>query len=97
MTINTKIAIQGIVGSYHHQVAVNHFGENANILACDSFQKVVDAINKNEAEYGVMAIENSIAGSILPNYGLIDDNHLTIVAEEYLNIKHFFLGLKGGT
>ena len=97
MTINTKIAIQGIVGSYHHQVAVNHFGENANILACDSFQKVVDAINKNEAEYGVMAIENSIAGSILPNYGLIDDNHLTIVAEEYLNIKHFFLGLKGQT
>lgn len=99
MTANKtiKIAIQGIVGSYHHQVALNHFGDDANIMACDSFQKVVDALNKNQAEYGVLAIENSIAGSILPNYALIDDNHLSIVAEEYLNIKHYFMGIKGQT
>lgn len=89
------IAVQGIVGSYHHQVAINHFGKNANILACDSFQKVADALNNNKASFGILAIENSIAGAILPNYALINDNHFKIVAEEYLNIKHFLYGNQG--
>jgi len=95
MTIinNIKVAIQGIRGSYHHQVALDYFGQNIDPLACDSFQKVADAIINDEVDFGIMAIENSIAGSILPNYALIDNNKLSIVAEYYLNIVHCFMGL----
>jgi prephenate dehydratase len=90
-----KVAIQGIQGSYHHQVALDHFGADFEILPCDSFQKVIDAVRNDRVEFGVMAIENSIAGSILPNYALIDENPLAIVGEYYLKIKHYVIGIKG--
>jgi prephenate dehydratase len=89
------VAIQGIQGSYHHQVALDHFGADFEILPCDSFQKVVDAVCNDRVEFGIMAIENSIAGSILPNYALIDENPLAIVGEYYLKIKHYVIGIKG--
>lgn len=83
-----KIAIQGIKGSYHHQVATEFFDDKIQLDECLSFDKLVDSLNNGVSEFGVMAIENSIAGSIIPNYSLIDKNNLYIIGEYYININH---------
>lgn len=82
------VAIQGYEGSFH-QVAANHFFENnAEVICCDTFREVVKkASNKKESDGGVMAIENSIAGSILPNYNLLQKSKLKIAGEVYLHIR----------
>ncbi len=60
-----------------------------------SFDILVDSLLNNTADLGVMALENTIAGSIIPNYALIDNNNLHIAGEEYLNIHHHLMALKG--
>ena len=88
-----KIAIQGILGSNHYIVAQNYFGSSLQIQECLSFDAVVNSIMSGNSEVGIMAIENTIAGSIIPNYALIDQNSLQITGEYYLNIHHHLLGL----
>ncbi|WP_373522367.1 prephenate dehydratase [Aquiflexum sp.] len=90
-----KIAIQGIPGSFHHQVALNVFGADAEILGFRIFEEVAKSVSKGEADFGVLAIENSIAGAILPNYELIDRYNLLINDEYYLPISHNLMGLPG--
>lgn len=90
-----KIAIQGISGSFHHQVAIQNFGEEVEILNFDTFESVAKAVAQGLADFGVMAIENSIAGAILPNYELIDRYELNIRDEYYLPIAHQFMALRG--
>ena len=85
---NLKVAIQGIKGSNHHQVAKDFFGNGIDLVECFSFDKVVQHIIEGNADIGVMAIENSIAGSIIPNYNLVYHNNLHIIGEYYLNIHH---------
>ena len=72
------VAIQGTEGSFHYQAAQDYFGSGIDILECRSFDAVVKALLAGQAQTGVMAIENSIAGAILPNYALIDRNNLYI-------------------
>ena len=62
------VAIQGTEGSFHYQAAQDYFGSGIDILECRSFDAVVKALLAGQAQTGVMAIENSIAGAILPNY-----------------------------
>ena len=83
-----KVAIQGIKGSFHHLVALNYFGPNVDIIDCNTFQEIIDKLNQKEVERGVMALENSIAGSILPNYALIDDSNMHIIGEYNFSIDH---------
>ncbi|NIJ44326.1 prephenate dehydratase [Wenyingzhuangia heitensis] len=90
-----KIAIQGIKGSYHHIVAENYFGEAIELAECMTFAEMPDKVINGEVDFAVMAIENSIAGAILPNYALIDEADLAIVGEYYLEINHNLMGLKG--
>ena len=90
-----RIAIQGIKGSNHHQVARDYFGEGIELIECLSFHGLVDQLLENKADKGVMAIENSIAGSIIPNYALIFQKNLHIIGEYYLNIHHNLMVLKG--
>ncbi len=90
-----KIAIQGVPGSFHHQVALLNFGEQAEILPFNTFEPVAKSVSTGEADFGVMAIENSIAGAILPNYDLIDRYELQIRDEYYLPIAHQFMALPG--
>lgn len=91
-----KVAIQGIQGSYHHQVATVLF-KNPELIECSTFDQLTTAVSNNSAGTGIMAIGNSIAGSILPNYGLLNKNRLHIVGEYYLNIEHQLMALKGQT
>lgn len=89
------IAIQGIKGSFHHEVAQLYFNDKAEVVECMSFDSTVDSLLKGDTDYIVMALENSIAGSIIPNYALIDTHNLRIIGEHYLDIQHNLLVLSG--
>ena len=93
--MNNKIAIQGIKGSFHHQVAQEYFQDNVLVDECLSFEELVTSLLLGNSEQAVMAIENSIAGPIIPNYALIDKNNLHIIGEHYLNINQNLMALKG--
>jgi prephenate dehydratase len=93
--MEVKVAIQGIKGSFHHQVAQEYFGEKVEVDECLSFDELVDSILSGKTEQAVMAIENSIAGPIIPNYALIDKNNLHIIGEHYLRIHQNLMALEG--
>lgn len=93
--MTTKIAIQGIKGSFHHQVVKEYFSENVEIDECLSFDELIDSLLSGKTDQAVMAIENSIAGPIIPNYALIDKNNLHIIGEHYLSIHQNLMALKG--
>lgn len=93
--METKIAIQGIVGSFHHQVAQEYYGQDVVVDECLSFDELVDSLLLGKSSQAVMAIENSIAGPIIPNYALIDKNDLHIIGEHYLRIHQNLMALKG--
>jgi prephenate dehydratase len=92
-----KIAIQGVRGSFHHIVSHKFFKEEPELLECDSFDLMVKKLNQGECDGAVMALENSIAGSILPNHALIDSNDLLIQGERYLDIQMNMMALPGQT
>ena len=89
------IAIQGIKGSFHHQVAQEYFQENVRVDECLSFEALVDSMVNNVSQQAVMVIENSIVGAIIPNYALIDKNNLHIIGEYYLDIIQNLMVLNG--
>lgn len=89
------IGIQGAQGSFHHLVAQEYYGEHVEVLEFMSFRELVNSLVKEECDEAVMAIENSIAGSILPNYALIDENNLKIVGEHYIPINMNLMALPG--
>ncbi len=87
-----KVSIQGYEGSFHQVAAQQFFGKSVEVIPCATFREVVKiAGNKKESDGGVMAIENSIAGSILPNYSLLQKSNLKIIGEIYLPIKQQLL------
>lgn len=88
------IAIQGAQGSNHHKVALDFYGADILLDECMSFDAVVNSILTEKSDFGIMALENTIAGSIIPNYALIDSNNLDIIGEEYLNIHHHLMALE---
>lgn len=93
--METTIAIQGIRGSFHHQVALDYFDTSSQIDECLSFQSLVESLTSGRSDKAVMAIENSIAGSIIPNYALIDKYNLQISGEHYLDIHQNLMALEG--
>ncbi|WP_298063880.1 prephenate dehydratase [uncultured Rikenella sp.] len=88
-----RVAIQGYEGCFHHIAAEGYFGEEIRIVPCATFRGVVKALEEGSADRALMAIENSIAGSILPNYGLLQDRRLRVVGEIYLQIRQNLLVL----
>lgn len=90
--MNTKVSIQGYEGSFHQEAARQFFGKKVEVIPCASFREVIKiASSKKDSDGGVMAIENSIAGSILPNYNLLQKSNLRVVGEVYLPIKQNLL------
>ncbi len=90
-----QVAIQGIATSFHEMAAITHFREPIDTIECLSFHALCEALKNDRADYAVMAIENSIAGSILPNYFLLQEYHFSIVGELYLPIHMHLLALPG--
>jgi len=90
--MSTRVSIQGYEGSFHQVAAQQFFGSDVEVIPCATFREVIRvAASKKESDGGVMAIENSIAGSILPNYNLLQKSNLRIVGEIYLQIRQHLL------
>jgi prephenate dehydratase len=87
------VAIQGVKGSFHHIVSQHYFDETILVNDCMTFDAVIDSVLNGKSDAAIMAIENSIAGSIIPNYALIDAHDLHIVGEHYLDIQHHLMAL----
>ena len=96
--MSLKIAIQGIESSFHDMAVKKMFpNDEIELVMCNSFEKVTASINNLNADFGVLAIENTIAGSILPNYNLIDTSNLIIIDEVFLNIQMYIMALETDT
>lgn len=94
--MNKKVSIQGFEGSFHQVAARQFFGNDVEIICCSTFREVIKiASDKTLSTGGVMAIENSLAGSILPNYNLLQKSQLKIVGEIYLRINQNLLINRG--
>lgn len=92
--INT-VAIQGIRGSFHHIVSTQFFNHSVGVIECSTFDILAESLANKQCDAAIMALENSIAGSIIPNYALIDKYGFHIVGEHYLDIQHNLMVLKG--
>lgn len=93
-----KVSIQGYEGCFHQVAARQFFGKDVEVITCPNFRDVVKiAASKKESDGGVMAIENSIAGSILPNYNLLQKSKLKVVGEVYLHIAQNLMVNRGVT
>jgi prephenate dehydratase len=90
----TKVAIQGIATSFHEIAAQTYFGK-VEAVECLSFHQLCETLKQGKCDYAVMAIENTIAGSILPNYFLLQEYHFSVVGEVYLPIHMHLLALPG--
>ncbi len=90
-----RVAIQGIKGSFHHAVSQEYFSDNIHVNECLTFDELVNSLLNKDSDLAIMAIENSIAGSIIPNYALIDQHHLHIIGEHYLDVQHNLMALEG--
>ncbi len=90
-----KVAIQGVQASFHHEAARNYFGQQVPVVECSTFRALCEALKSGEATMALMAIENTIAGSILPNYALLKEYHLKICGEVYLPIRMNLMALPG--
>jgi prephenate dehydratase len=91
------VAIQGIATSFHEVAAMTFFAgaQRIDTVECLSFHELCESLDKGVSNYAVMAIENSIAGSILPNYFLLQSYHFSIIGELYLPIHMHLLALPG--
>jgi len=89
------IAIQGFEGSFHQVAARQYFGAEHALATCATFGQVVRHVVGGTADYGLMAIENSLAGSILPNYALLQKNDVEVIGEVYLHIRQHLMALPG--
>ena len=90
-----RIAIQGIATSFHEVAAMTYFTEPIETVECLSFHALCESLKDGKSDFAVMAIENSIAGSILPNYFLLQEYHFSIIGEVYLPIHMHLLALPG--
>jgi prephenate dehydratase len=90
-----RVAIQGIRASFHEEAAFKFFGKDIQTIECNSFKQTCESLANNEADYVIMAIENSIAGSLLPNYTLIREYNFAITGEVYLPIQLHLMALPG--
>lgn len=95
MKKSARVAIQGIKASFHEEAAFKFFGKDIQTIECNSFKQTCESLEAKECDYVVMAIENSIAGSLLPNYTLIREYNFAVVGEVYLAIQLHLMALPG--
>ncbi len=93
--MSKRIAIQGFEGCFHQIAAENYFGKAITIDPCVSFGQVVHRVVSEESDLGLMAIENSTAGTILQNYDLLQRSSLYIIGEIYLRIRQHLIMMPG--
>lgn len=90
-----KVAIQGVKGAFHDIVASEYFTSPIEIVECSTFQELCNKLKNDECDTAVMAIENTLAGSILPNFTLLEEHGFYVVGEVYLRIKMNLMAIPG--
>lgn len=95
---NKRVTIQGVAGCYHDAAARLYFdGEEITTLPCDSFPEMFEVLENDSSLLGILAIENTIAGSLLQNHELLRKSHLKIIGEFKMRISHTLAALPGQT
>lgn len=90
-----KVAFQGIRGAYSEMALHDHFGRTVETVGCDAFDDVFDRVNSGAVTYGLIPVENTIAGTVVENYDLLFANDVLVIAEVYLPIRHTLMARKG--
>lgn len=88
--IMKKVAIQGVHGSYHDIAAHQYFEEEIELICCSTFEQIFEEIDKDSSVFGILAIENTIAGSLLHNHDLLKSSSTEVIGEYKLRISHCF-------
>ena len=96
-SMRKKVAIQGVRGAFHQEAARDFFGTDIEIVECITFTELIESIECGNASFGIMAVENSLVGGILPNYALIRESTLTVIGEVYLRIVQNLMALPNQT
>lgn len=92
-----KVTIQGIAGSFHDIATRAYFGNDVEIVECPTFREQFNAMKKDPSLCGVVAIENTVAGSILSNYSLLRESEMRVVGEVKMHIAQNLAAPKGVT
>jgi prephenate dehydratase len=90
-----KVSIQGMKGSFHNEAALKVLGKDIELVECHTFEETIQAVKNDEADYGVMAIENSLAGCIIPNYNLLRKSGLEVCGEVGIKVTLNLMALEG--
>jgi prephenate dehydratase len=90
-----KVAFQGEPGAYSEAAVFEYYGEDAQSIPCESFDRVFAAVENGDVDCGLIPVENSVAGSIHRNYDLLLQNQLWVIGEHYLHVSHCLIGLPG--
>ena len=93
----TKIAIQGVHGCFHEQAARLFYGNEIGVCECLSFEDLFVALDQGKASGAIMAIENTVAGGLLPNYSLLHKHSRKVKGEVFLRIQQNLMALPGQT
>jgi prephenate dehydratase len=88
------ILYQGIPGAFSHIAAAGYFGDNHSFTGLSTFFDIFNRIENNRADYGVIPVENSLAGSVLENYDLLFSHDVTVTGEYYQLVQHNVLVIK---
>ncbi|MBR5464964.1 MAG: prephenate dehydratase [Alistipes sp.] len=92
-----QVTIQGIAGCFHETAAHRFFGRDIEVIPCESFEVLFERLAQDSSLLGIAAIENTIAGSLLPNHELLSRSRLKIIGEEKIRISHMVCALPGQT
>lgn len=90
-----KVGFQGIKGAFSEAAIYKEFGENAGAIGYSTFEDVFEAVVNEELDYGIIPVENSIAGSVSQNYDFFLEKEVHAIKEVYQPIQHYLLGIPG--
>ena len=82
------VAIQGGKGAFHEIASRNYFKDKIEIKACETFEEITNSLSDKSADYGLMAIENTVGGSLVSNYSLLKEKPVKIIGEEYSHMQY---------
>ena len=95
ITQDTKVVYQGVRGAYQEEAMVKFFGEDVNNFAVKEFKDVLTTLDEGKADYGILPIENSSAGTVSGIYDLLLQHDVFVVGEVQVACKHMLAGLPG--